>query len=221
MEGHREKEHGLTRMSLTNPETVEDKMEPQKDIPREPRKVARKSTKPPRNPQESVVPSNQVDDNKVDDFARETFETPAESRKVAKKSTRPPRNPEKREDVEDIRECVQITEESKVVDDNEAEVNKDKEDVEIINEANCGVETTSETKMNESESGLDIVAESGGGDVGPEEKMGSSKMKEVSETDQSGFEVEDMVDGPRVNLAQLDDLKEKNVIGKIGGEGGC
>ena len=99
MEGHREKEHGLTRMSLTNPDTVEEKMEPQKEIPREPRKVARKSTKPPRNPQEIVVPSIQVDDNKDEDFARETFETPSESRKVAKKSTRPPRNPDRSEHV--------------------------------------------------------------------------------------------------------------------------
>ena len=128
MEGHREKEHGLTRMSLRNTETVEDEMETQNDIPREPRKVARKSTKPPRNPQEIVFPSNQVDDNKVNDFARETFETPAESRKVAKKSTRPPRNPDRSEHVEDVRECVQIREESKAVDDNEAEVKKDEED---------------------------------------------------------------------------------------------
>merc|ERR1719209_842488 len=154
MEGHREKVHGLVRLSVTNQDTVEDEMESFKDIPREPRKVARKSTKPPRNPQESVVPLNQFDDNKVDDFAKETFETPAESRKVAKKSTRPPRNPDKREDVEDARECVQIGEESKAVDDNEAELKKDEEDVEIINEANCGVET-SETTKNESESGLD------------------------------------------------------------------
>ena len=213
MEGHREKEHGLTRMSLTNPDTVEEKMEPQKEIPREPRKVARKSTKPPRNPQEIVVPSIQVDDNKDEDFARETFETPSESRKVAKKSTRPPRNPDRSEHVGDVRECVQITEESKAVDDNAAEVKKDEEDAEIINEANFGVATTPETKMSESESGLDKVAESGGG-----EEMVSSKMKEVSERDQSSFEVVDIVDGPRENLSQSDDLKEKNVIGEIGVE---
>ena len=158
-------------------------------VPKEARKVARKSTKPPRNPQQESPESRE--ENPGGNDSKEESESALERReprKVARKSTRPPRNPDR--GAQEHEEVAEMEEKAKIEGPRVAEIRKAEEDIEVLE-----VKTSIDPAKNESEFetvNRESLEETQLGESVDEEIK--SEMKENLDTISNDVEVVDISD---------------------------